>query len=56
MRQALLECFDAGVAIRPAAEGVIMGVEEDQRIRRALRMVPTISFYRYQTSFKLVKG
>jgi restriction system protein len=36
--------------------GVIIALEDDQRIRRALMMVPSIEFYRYQISFKLVKG
>ena len=35
---------------------VIIAHEDDQRIRRALAMTPTIAFYRYQVSFKLVKG
>ena len=36
--------------------GVIIAQENDQRIRRALTMTPNIAFYRYQVSFKLVKG
>ena len=36
--------------------GVIIALEDDPRIRRALRMTPIIEFYRYQISFKLVKG
>jgi restriction system protein len=35
--------------------GVIIALEDDQRIRRALKMAPNISFYRYEISFKLVK-
>ncbi len=35
--------------------GVIIAYEDDQRIRRALKMTPNIVFYRYQVSFKLVK-
>ncbi|MBM3982337.1 MAG: DUF91 domain-containing protein [Planctomycetes bacterium] len=35
--------------------GVIIALEDDQRIRRALTMTPNIEFYRYQISFKLVK-
>lgn len=35
--------------------GVIIAHEDDNRIRRALSIVPSISFYRYQVSFKLVK-
>ena len=37
-------------------KGVIIALEDDQRIRRALSMTPAIEFYRYQISFKLVKG
>ncbi len=36
--------------------GVIIALEDDQRIRRALAVVPSIVFYRYQVSFKLVKA
>lgn len=35
--------------------GVIIAHEDDQRIRRALSMVPNIEFFRYQVSFKLIK-
>ena len=37
-------------------QGVIIALEDDQRIRRALAMVPHIAFYRYQISFKLIKA
>ncbi len=37
-------------------KGVIIALEDDQRIRRALAVVPAIDFYRYQISFKLVKA
>jgi restriction system protein len=37
-------------------QGVIIALEDDQRIRRALAVVPNIVFYRYQISFKLVKA
>lgn len=37
-------------------EGVIIALEDDQKLRWALTAVPAISFYRYQLSFKLVKG
>jgi hypothetical protein len=37
-------------------KGIIIAIEDDQRIRRALSMVPSIDFYRYQISFKLVKN
>lgn len=36
--------------------GVIIALEDDSRIRRALAMVPNIVFYRYQISFRLVKA
>jgi len=36
--------------------GAIIALEDDQRIRRALKMTPNIEFYRYQISFKLIKG
>jgi len=36
--------------------GVIIALEDDQRIRRALAVVPNIIFYRYQVSFKLLKA
>jgi restriction system protein len=36
--------------------GVIIALEDDQRIRRALAVTPNIDFYRYQVSFKLLKG
>jgi len=35
--------------------GTIIALEDDQRIRRALRMTPTIDFYRYEINFRLVK-
>ncbi|MFN7971975.1 MAG: hypothetical protein U0166_06440 [Acidobacteriota bacterium] len=38
-----------------AVEGVIIALEDDQRLRWALLAVPSISFYRYQVSFNLVK-
>ena len=39
-----------------AVRGVIIALEDDQRLRRALAMVPSIEFYRYEVNFKLVKG
>ncbi len=36
--------------------GVIIAMEDDQRIRRALAMTHGIEFYRYQVSFKLIKA
>jgi restriction system protein len=37
-------------------KGVIIALEDDPRIRRALAIVPSITFYRYQVSFRLVRG
>jgi restriction system protein len=39
-----------------AVHGLIIALDDDQKIRRALAMVPSILFYRYQVTFKLVKG
>jgi restriction system protein len=36
--------------------GIIIALEDDPRIRRALAMVSNIQFYRYQISFRLVKA
>ncbi len=38
-----------------SVRGVIIALEEDPRIKRALAMTPNIDFYRYQISFKLQK-
>ena len=35
--------------------GVVIALEDDQRLRRALAAAPMIDFYRYEVSFKLVK-
>ena len=35
--------------------GVIIALDDDKRIRRALSVSPNIDFFRYQISFKLVK-
>jgi restriction system protein len=35
--------------------GIIIALEDDLRIRRALKVAQNIEFYRYQLSFKLVK-
>ncbi len=37
-------------------KGVIIALEDDLRIRRALSVVNNIEFYRYQISFKLIKA
>lgn len=36
--------------------GVIVALEDDQGIRRALVVAPSIVFYRYQVGFKLIKA
>lgn len=36
--------------------GVIIGLEDDLRIKRALSVTNNIEFYRYQVSFKLFRG
>lgn len=46
------ELAEPGQAVR----GVIIALDDDQRIRRALAVVSNIEFYRYQISFKLLKG
>lgn len=37
-------------------EGAIIALEDDKKLRRALVVVPAVSFYRYQVSFRLLKG
>lgn len=46
------ELAESGQNVR----GVIIALDDDQRIRRALAVVSNIEFYRYQISFKLVKS
>jgi restriction system protein len=36
--------------------GCIIALEDDLRLRRALSVAPNIDFYRYQVSFKLLRG
>lgn len=36
-------------------KGAIIALEDDKKLRQALRIVPQIEFYRYQIRFKLVK-
>ncbi len=36
--------------------GVIIALEDDPKLKRAISMVPSIEFYRYAVSFKLIKG
>ena len=37
-------------------KGIIIGSEDDLKIKRALSVTSNIEFYRYQVSFKLFKG
>jgi len=39
-----------------AVRGAIIALEDDLRIRRALAVTPSIEFFRYQISFKLLKA
>ncbi len=39
-----------------SVEGAIIALEDDSKLKWALVSVPSISFYKYQVSFKLVKG
>lgn len=45
------ELAEAGQKVK----GVIIALEDDNRIRRALSMTPDIEFYRYQVTFRLFK-
>jgi restriction system protein len=35
-------------------QGIIIALEDDQRIRRALAMVSSVRFFRYQVTFRLI--
>jgi restriction system protein len=37
-------------------EGMIIALEDDKNLRRAITMVPFVSFFRYEVNFKLVKN
>ena len=39
-----------------SVHGAIIALDDDAKIRRALALVPNIAFYRYQITFKLIKG
>ncbi len=39
-----------------SVRGVIIALEDDQRLRRALSVIPAVTFYRYQVSFKLFRA
>ncbi len=38
-----------------SVHGAIIALEDDERIRSALSIVPSIQFFRYEVSFRLVK-
>lgn len=42
--------------VNQQVKGVIIGLEDDLRIKRALSVTSNIEFYRYQVSFKLFKS
>jgi RecB family endonuclease NucS len=46
------ELAEEGQTVR----GVIIALDDDHRIRRALTVSPNVSFYQYQGSFKLQKS
>ncbi len=39
-----------------SVKGIIIALEDDKRIRRALSVAPNIEFYRYQIDFKLIRS
>jgi len=39
-----------------AVHGLVIALEDDLRIRRALKLVPNVQFYRYEITFRLLKG
>jgi restriction system protein len=43
------ELAEAGQSVR----GIIIALEDDQRLKRAMSMIPSIDFYRYEVSFRL---
>lgn len=47
-----------GVVAEPhqTVEGVVIALEDDPKLKWALSAVPSVSFYRYQVSFKLIPG
>lgn len=36
--------------------GIIIALEDDQKLRRALAVTPNVTFYRYSITFKLFKA
>ena len=41
--------------VNQTVKGVISELESDLRLRRALRVIPNVKFYRYEVSFKLIQ-
>jgi len=39
-----------------AVKGIIIALDDNNRLQRALAMVPNVEFYRYQVSFRLFKA
>lgn len=39
-----------------SVRGIIIGTDDDQRFRRAISMVPSLEFYKYEVNFKLKKA
>ncbi len=52
MGYVLEELVEEGQSVK----GVIIALEDDLRLRRALKVTSNIEFYKYQVSFKLFKG
>lgn len=52
MGYVLQEMAEPGQTVK----GVIIALEDDLRIRRALSIVPNIDFFRYEVKFRLFKG
>ena len=52
MGYVLEDLLDPGQTVR----GIIIALEDDLRLRRALQVTSNIEFYRYQVDFKLIKN
>ena len=52
MGYVLDELAEPGQTVR----GIVIAMQNDLRLRRALRVAPNIDFYRYQVSFRLISG
>lgn len=49
-------CLDELAEPGQTVKGVIIGLEDDTKLRRALRVTKDIDFYRYQIRFELIAG